>query len=280
MVTIKHRGINISIRKKGTGEPVIFLHSSANSNKQWNSAFDTWDTRYHLLAPDLYSSGCTGDWPGIGNPTLADEVALVNAVISNLDRPVHLVGHSYGGAVALRLALLNPEWVQSLCMIEPVAFNILCGGTAEERELFAEITDVAQDITQAVAEGYPFAAARRFVDYWNGAGTWQRLNSDQQLRLSHQAHKLPKNFSATMNEIIPLSLYGCIDAQTLVLCGTKSPKPTRQISRMLTEIIPGARHRTISGAGHMLPVTHPLKVNAAIQEHLLRAQQSSLRQAA
>ena len=280
MVTIEHNGINISIRKKGTGEPVIFLHSSANSNKQWNSAFDYWDTQYLLLAPDLYSSGCTGDWPGIGNPTLADEVALVNAVISNLDRPVHLVGHSYGGAVALRLALLNPELVQSLCMIEPVVFNILRKGTADERELFAEITDVAQYITQAVAEGYPFVAARRFINYWNGAGTWQKLNSDQQLRLSHQAHKLPKNFSTIMNETIPLSLYGCIDVQTLILCGTKSPNPTRQISRMLAEIIPDARHRTIPYAGHMLPITHPTQVNAAIEDHLMRALPPSLRQAA
>ena len=280
MVTIEHNRINVSVRKKGTGEPVIFLHCSASSNKQWNAAFDTWDSRYLLLAPDLYSSGCTSDWPGTGDPTLADEAALVKAVIANLDRPVHLVGHSYGGAVALRLALLNPEWVQSLCMIEPVAFNILRGGTTQERDLFAEISDVAQYIRLAIAEGYPFLAAQRFVDYWNGAGTWQRLTSDQQLKLSRQAHRLPKNFNATINETIPPSLYGCIDVQTLILCGTKSPKSARHITRMLTETIPGARHRTIPYAGHMLPITHPTQVNAAIQEHLLRAQSSPLRQAA
>ena len=271
MNTIELNGTYVSVEEAGAGDPVVFLHSSASSNKQWQAAFRALRDQFHLLAPDLYGSGGTGHWPGSGTPTLADEVALVNAVVSKLNRPVHLIGHSYGGAVALRMALQNPEWVQSLCVIEPVAFNILRTGTKEERDLFAEVLAVAQNIEQAIDAGLPLVAAQRFVDYWNGDGTWHGLHCVQRIKLSLNASKLSGDFNATFNEPTPISAYGRIDVPTLVLSGTQSPRPTRHITRMLAEIIPDARHRTIGDTGHMLPVTHPIKVNSAIRAHLMRA---------
>jgi hypothetical protein len=53
------------------------------------------------------------------------------------------------------------------------------------------------------------------------------------------------------------------------VCGTRSPAPSRAITRLLAETLPRARHRTIRNAGHMSPITDPAEVNALVVEHLL-----------
>ena len=280
MDTSRQNGVNVSIKQAGSGQPVVLLHSSASSNKQWYLAFKTWTDRYHLVAPDLYGAGGTDNWTGPGGLTLAGNVALVTAVARKLGKPVHLVGHSYGGAVALQMALLYPELVLSLCVIEPVAFNILRDSTDTERGLFDQVSRLARDITQDVSQGFPEKAMKRFVDYWNGDGTWAGLDQDQRLKLARNAAMLPVDFSATLGEATSITAYAGITVPTLVLCGTNSPKPARQITRMLAETIPDARHRTIANAGHMLPLTHPAKVYAAIGEHLVMCQPPSRKRAA
>ena len=56
---------------------------------------------------------------------------------------------------------------------------------------------------------------------------------------------------------------------TLILCGTRSPDPSRTIARLLADTLPRARHRTVRDAGHMSPLTHPAEVNPLIVGHIL-----------
>ena len=81
----------------------------------------------------------------------------------------------------------------------------------------------------------------------------------------HVAH----HFWSLIEEKTPLAAYAAIDVPTLILCGTRSPTPSRAITRLLAETLPRARHRTIRNAGHMSPITHPAEVNKLVLEHLL-----------
>ena len=65
--------------------------------------------RTRLWCPNFIGSMWTGHWNGDHAFTLADEAAAIVSMIDALGRPVHLVGHSYGGAVALRVARERPE---------------------------------------------------------------------------------------------------------------------------------------------------------------------------
>ena len=78
-----------------------------------------------MLAIDLYGAGRSPQWPSARPLSLAEEVALLAPVLASTERPFHLIGHSYGGAVALRAALTHPEKLASLIVFEPVLFSLL-----------------------------------------------------------------------------------------------------------------------------------------------------------
>jgi pimeloyl-ACP methyl ester carboxylesterase len=89
------------------------------------------------------------------------------------------------------------------------------------------------------------------------------------VQFGHLAVHIAHHFWSLIEEKTSLAAYTAIDVPTLILCGTRSPAPSRAITRLLAETLPHARHRTIRGAGHMSPITHPAEVNGLVVEHLL-----------
>lgn len=250
------------------GEPVVLLHSTGSSGRQWRSLIEALGPGFHALAPDLHGHGGTAPWPGERPLRLADEGGLVKAALAGDRRPVHLVGHSYGGAVALHLALADPARVRSLTLIEPVAFHLLRRGGPVERRLCREVLRLARDIAQARRAGEPEAGMARFIDYWNGAGSFARLPEGRRAGLCATIGTVVANFAALMHERPRLDAYVRIAAPTLIVEGERSPPPTRRIAALLEAALPQAERMVVAGAGHMLPLTHPETVNPLIVGHL------------
>jgi pimeloyl-ACP methyl ester carboxylesterase len=272
MPTIDLGGTRIACAETGAGETVLLLHSSAGSGALWRSLTERLRTRCRVLAPDLYGYGDTDPWPGHRALTLADEAALAAAVLPPACGPIHLVGHSYGGAVALRFALQWPGRLRSLTLIEPVAFHLLRDAAeAADRVLFRRVTALAAAVAATTAGGACQDAMAQFIDYWNGEGAWSQATPEAQAALAHRAPKVVLDFQATMSEPTPRAAYRQIAVPALVLRGTQSPRPTRRIAELVAKALPAARLETIDGAGHMLPLTHPESVNAAVAAHLFRA---------
>jgi len=258
----------IAYLEGGSGEPVMALHSSAGSGAQWKALQQDTKDSFHVLAPDLCGYGASDNWSGKGALTLAAEGQRMTAIMDRLVEPVHLIGHSYGGAVALRIALDKPHRVRSLTLIEPVAFHLLRHGGAHERELFSEVSGVAGAIADAVNSGNHEKGMSRFIDYWGGAGTWNRIQPDKQVALKKQTNKVALDFWATCTEPAKLEEYRQIRLPTLIMRGEHSPAPTQRIAELLTATLPFARLETIDGAGHMGPITHATPFNELIGRHL------------
>jgi pimeloyl-ACP methyl ester carboxylesterase len=282
MPSIDVNGARVAYTAAGSGETVLLLHSSAGSSAQWRPLTEILQARRRVLAPDLHGYGQTGQRPGPASPGLADAAALADAVLAQSAGRIHLVGHSYGGAVALRFAVDRPERLLSLTLIEPVAFHLLCGAPEDTAEngLFREVAALAAEVTQSAAEGDGRRGMARFIDYWNGAGAWMRMRPDVQSALARQAARVALDFHAAMTDPTRLRALWGIAAPTLILRGSASPGPTRRIAALVAQVLPNARLRTIDGAGHMLPLTHHAAANAAITEHLSRSTAARQRAAA
>jgi pimeloyl-ACP methyl ester carboxylesterase len=246
---------------------VVCLHASASSGRQWRALTSQLAGRYQVIAPDLYGAGDAPPWAAERELSLADEVALLDPVFEAAGESFHLVGHSYGGAVALRAALACPGRIRSLVLIEPVLFGLLLAedpGQPAAREIAA----VRDDTTTTARRGALECAAERFIDYWMGLGAWANMPSPRQIAAAQAMSGVVGEWSAVFAERPPLSAYESLNIPTLYLVGSQSPASAREVARLLTKSLPDVTTVEMEGAGHMAPLTHPDVVNAAIEAHI------------
>ena len=213
-----------------------------------------------MLAPDLIGYGAE-PWPD-GTPF--DFHADVDRIVGMLDElatPTHLVGHSYGGLVALQAALARPARVKSVAVYEPVTFGVL-----EPGEDDAALASVHQLAPYRLED--PDAWLSAFVDWWNGPGAWARLPADTQAAFRRTGWKLSEEVRSLALDRTTRAQYGAITAPTLVLVGANTQPAELRVTERLAAALPNARLQRFAGMGHMGPITHALEVNAAICAHI------------
>src|SRR5262245_30518704 len=247
--------------------PIVLLHCSGSSGAQWRSFAASLGERYQAVAPDLIGYGAAAPWSG-GEFSLAREAAAVRSVIGRLQQPVHLVGHSYGGAVALHIARTRPELLRSLTLIEPSAFHLLRGGDVTDLAGLREIETVAADTRASLLAGDYSGGFGRFVDYWSGPGSWSAMPPAKRAKFAPQLAKVVLDFHAILNEPAELEDVCDIDLPTLLVQGGCTALPSRCVCARLRTALPDASFRVVQRAGHMLPLTHADEVNSLVAAQL------------
>ena len=252
-------------REAGSGPAVVCLHCSASTSGQWRPLMERLADRFHVIAPDLYGSGKSPPWPGERPMWIDDQIALLAPAFERAGERFHLVGHSYGGAIALKAALGLRSRLLSLVLYEPVLFSVLLD-EAPQSAAAREIMAVRDD----TANLGPEEVAQRFIDYWMGAGTWAAMPEPRRATLATAVRAVKPEWHSAFNEPTPLEAFGAIDVPALVLTGSASTAAARGVARLVAGVLPRVRVEEIEGAGHMAPVTHPHEVNALIERFLLQ----------
>jgi pimeloyl-ACP methyl ester carboxylesterase len=260
--------IHVEPARRARRTRVIALHCSGAGAFQWRPLAETLGAGYELLAPEHYGCESTGAWTGRHAFTLADEAARAIELIDMSEERVHLAGHSYGGGVALHVALARPDRIASLALYEPSAFHLLRQMGGAGASAWAEITGVAHRLGDAVSAGDYRTGIAGFIDYWNEPGAWDALPAERQDALIRWTPKGPLDFHALFHETTPLYAYRALKFPVLILRGERAPMPTRVIAESLSEQLPDSRLSVVGGAGHMGPLTHASEVSARIAEHI------------
>lgn len=254
-------------------EPAILIHSSGMSSRQWGRLSEALARTHRVIAPDLLGSGANPPWPGETLFDLSEDVDAIEALVEKLGEPVHLVGHSYGGLLALKLARRDPSRIRSLVAYDPVAFGVL--HAANDPEGLADLDRAGRNpVFTDFAHGGDDAWFEVFVDYWNGPGAWRGLTQAGRESFLRGGRKVFFEVWSLMHDRTPAPAYAGIEAPALFLGGENSPPAARRVVALLGQALPRAGVFMVPGAGHMGPLTHSALVNAAIAAHL---QSASLR---
>ena len=249
---------------EGSPEPrdtLICLHCSASSGRQWKALADSLASDVTVLTPDLLGYGRT-PWPAGAPLSLDDEVDHLAPLITAQAGRIHLLGHSYGGAVALQIALRWPDRIKSLTLYEPVRFRLLLDSPAMT-PLAYEVIRLARSV-QRMAGPAPADAAARFVDYWSGDGAWAKISPARRQALALRMPKVGAEFTAALEDGARDVDYARLRMPVRLLGGDRSPAPVRVILERLAHLVPNVDRVTLTGLGHMGPIEAPERIALAL----------------
>ncbi|MGE0797256.1 MAG: alpha/beta fold hydrolase [Lautropia sp.] len=255
---------NPHYRVAGAGRGIVCLHSNASSSSQWRALMERLSPRYRLWAVDSYGAGKTPRWDAPRLPTLGDEVDLIAPVLREAGERPFLVGHSYGGAVALIAALRAPAAFSGVVVYEPTLFNLLDPAQPRHGDAAGILAAVAA-ASAAVARGDLDAAAGHFLDFWIGDGAWAATPSERKPAIAATMVDVERWAAALTREPTPLAAFGELTTPLLLLTGARSPRSALAVAEALLPALPNARAQTFPTLGHMGPLTDPDRVNAAIE---------------
>ena len=255
------------VRVAGSGPAVICLHSNASTSGQWRGLMERLAPKFRVLAVDSYGAGKTPAWKEDRLITLRDEVALLEPVIARAGERFSLVGHSYGGAVALMAALAHPQRVRALALYEPTLFSLVDAESPPPNDADG-IRETVRKSTAALEAGDKAAAARHFIDFWMGEGSWARMPGPRKAPIAESVVAMRHWAHALMKEPTPREAFRALRAPVLLMTGGRSPASSLAVARILARTLPRVEVLELEGLGHMAPVTHPDAVNAPIARFL------------
>ena len=274
MPSLKIKDATIAYTDAGRGDTVLLLHGSASSRRMWQPLVERLATRYRVVAPDLVGYGESTPWR---EGLQATDYDVVATFARELGCPLHVVGHSYGGALALRAALANGSRVTSLALVEPAAFLML--DRVADRAALGEIEGIASRHIELAAAGDLDACAAHFMGYWIGAETWAAMAPETRARLTATMPKIASEFHLIFRDRERYDVRR-VRAPTLLVRGTRTTLAARTVIDRLGATLPSVDLVEVADAGHLLPVTHAARVNAAIETHLAQVEADTMFDAA
>lgn len=245
--------------------PVVCLHSSMSSAKQWAPMAGALPDR-QLWCPNLSGYGGTA-LPNVTSWSLQAEAAFVLEQIPARinSQPVDVVGHSYGGALAMHLVRTGQLQCRRLVLFEPVAFHLLrlgadVDGTAAA--LWQQVSNFSRQLYQGDN------AAQLFLDHWQGTGFFASLPQRVQRIMVAQVAKVAFDFQALADEPATLDCYRQqLDMPVLLMSGRCSRPSALYLIELLASALVDCQQSVVA-AGHMAPLTAPQLVFPALSAFL------------
>jgi pimeloyl-ACP methyl ester carboxylesterase len=243
----------------GSGPVVVLIHGSPATSRAWQRVAERLAGRFRVIAPSLPGYGQTTDGP----LDVTHAARLIEMLVRETGPPQVVAGHSYGGVVALRLALRNEVELGALALFEPVAVPIL--EAIGEAEAFARARVVFDEYLASVEAGDGLAV-RTMVDYWFGAGAFERLPpAMKDFLVTHTGHNA-RDVRATFRERYDPESLGRLTMPVRLVCGARSGDVMRRICAGIASHAPRGSLTVLDAADHALTATHADDVAGMLAE--------------
>ena len=261
-------GYPLAYVESGTHLPALLLvHGSINDYRSFDEQMAPLSAHARTIAVSLRHAyperwdGASGDFTV--EQHAADLAAFIHAQGHG---PMHVLGHSRGGAVALQLALTHPQAVRSLILADPGGLESLLPASAEGEAMARQSAEMFARLRDNLAKGDEAAALERFVEDLNGPGAWARRTPAQRQVMLDNVRTGPacaQRPTFTRDDITSLAM------PILPVTGEKSPPryrlvldAMRALNRHVAAVV------TIAGASHAMHREKPAAFNAAVRDFI------------
>lgn len=256
-------GVGLAVEQTGDGPPMVLVHGSWSDRHAWELVAPRLAGRYRVITYDRRGHSQSERPPG--TPGLVAHAADLAALIGHLQAaPAHIVANSFGGVIALEVAVSYPHRVASLCLHEPPAFAVV-RDDPELRTALEQARELEQRVADEIGAGDHVRAARTFIERAVGPGLWERFPEQVRRTMARNAVTVLGDFDAAYQTPDPARL-GAITAPVLLTGGGQSPPdvPYAMILDRLAAVLPAADRYTFQHAGHVPHRTHPAELTRVI----------------
>lgn len=252
----------------GTGELVILVHGALGDYRTWSRQLDTLSEHYHVVSysrrahhpQDFKHAKSEYSYRTHAN----DLIALIEALSNG---PAHVVGHSYGGAIAALAAIERPDLFRTIVLAEPSLFFLI---SEPNDKIALQFHRIALNVVKKLAEtGEMSLAVREYLKIVTGRDGFDELSLDDQGVINQNAQTLGPMLS-TYFESVALDSYRSwpSDKPTLILTGEHSPIVYRATCKQLRNNLPNSKLLVLPETSHGLHMESPNLFDQALMEFL------------
>jgi pimeloyl-ACP methyl ester carboxylesterase len=272
MTIIEVNGARLEYVEAGVGAPLVFVHGSLEDLRVWRRQVELFSAHYRAVAYSRryhHPNAVPADGAEYSASLHAEDLA---GLIDTLSLgPVHLVTSSFGGCVALQMAVRRPELIRSLVLAEPPLMPWLeriPGGAALAAAFLADAWEPAQ---RAFREGDLELGVRSFLDGVVGRGAFDRLSpSGRRMVMDNAAEMKAETEAQDFFPALTCRDVAAIDRPTLLLTGELSPFMFHLIIEELARCLPRATQAVIPHTSHAIHVGNPRAYHADVLGFLER----------
>ena len=247
-----------------TGERVVFLHGLFGQGKNFTQVAKALQPELRSLLVDLPNHGRSSWTDRVDYADMADSVADFLRSDFAAEGPVHLVGHSMGGKVAMVLALRHPELIDRLVVVDITPgpsdgageFEHLLGSLAS---IDLATIDRRSEADEALRELIPSPTIRGFL--------LQNLRAGDDDRYTWQANlDVLRRDLSTIGDFPTMDV--TFDRPVLWMSGENSPYVQEEDEAEMRRLFPRTRLVTIKSAGHWVHSEQPTSFVSALRVFL------------
>jgi pimeloyl-ACP methyl ester carboxylesterase len=250
--------VQLEFQQRGSGEPVLLIHAAALAD-WFRPLLNQADLieRYRLMS--YHRVGYAGSSGATFPLNIADQAAHARGLLQHLGIPrAHVVGHSFGGCIALQLALDAPDLVQSLALLEPAP--IASGPVADQfgrTEVGPAFGHYAAGDRAGAADLFLQAVGgpeyRSIVERALGASALEQVQTDVDTVFQIEGPSaLAWQFGAAEA--------ARVQQRVLLLVGADSRPVYHEGHQRLLEWLPRVEGLVVPEANHLLPLQQPRRL--------------------